>query len=93
MRTTITTFLLLLSMSLFTGCKDQDRTATKHEHLTPTWEESKVLDVHGLDPNSETGQAKLRRMRDRQAKLDAARERMESYAKEAEEHEAEEAGE
>ena len=83
--------LLLLSLPLIAACKNDRRANTIHEHLTPARHERQVLDVHNLDPDSERGQLKIRKMRERKAKLDAADERMRKLAEDAARREAEEA--
>lgn len=88
-----TVCLLLLSLPLTVGCKDEKKANVVHEHVTPTRSELEVLEVHRLDPDSDTGQEKLRKMRERKAKLDAAEERMQKWADEAAKREAEEAQE
>ena len=93
MMRTIAFCLLLLSLPLAIGCKTKEKEAVVHEHLTPTGREREVLEVNRLDPDSERGQEKLRKMRERQAKLEAAEERMRKYAEEAAKREAEEAEE
>ena len=86
--------LLILSLSFAVGCdKPKEKPVASDEPITPTGMERKVLEVHHLDPKSERGQQKLRRMRERQAKLDAAKERMDEWAEEAAKRDAEEAQE
>ena len=85
--------LLLVSLPLSVGCMDERKESVVHEHITPNGREREVLEVHMLDPDSERGQEKLRKMRERQAKLEAAEERMDKWAEEAAKREAEEARE
>ena len=84
--------LLLLSLPLTTACKKEEKAILVDEHLTPNGRERELLNVHNLDPDSDLGQEKIRKLRERQAKLDAAYERMQEWAEKAAEREAEEAG-
>ena len=61
------------------------------EPIVPTGREREVLRTYGLTADSEAGQKRLRRMRDRDERLEAARDRMQALADKAAEREAEEA--
>ena len=83
--------LMLLSLPLAVGCKDKEKATVVQEHLRPTGREREILEVHRIDPDSDLGQQKIRKLRERQAKLEAAEERMRMWAEEAAKREAEEA--
>lgn len=90
MRTTIA--CMILCLITFVGCAKKTKKPVAEEHLRPTYGELEILNVHSIDPNSERGQEKIRRMRERRAKLDEAREKMQKLVEDAEKRKAEEEG-
>jgi len=85
--------LLLVALTLAFGCRKKEEAKSNDEPLVPTAREREVLRAYGLTADTERGQKKLRKMRDREEKLQAARDRMTSIVEEAREREAEAAGE
>lgn len=80
---------LMMLLPLTLGCAKKEKTAKKEKPLVPTPAEAEVMRVHDVDIETEEGQRKLRKLRERNEKLQAARERMESLIKEAEKRKAE----
>ena len=86
----ITIACVILCLIAITGCAKKKQTPVANEHLRPTYGELEVLNVHSIDPDSERGQEKIRRMRERRAKLDEAREKMRKLVEDAEKRKSEE---
>ena len=73
----------LMLLSLTVGCAEKRKPVQSNEPLVPTAEERELLRAFKLDPNTEQGQKRIRRIREQNEKRKAARDRMTSWVEEA----------